>query len=135
MPVDHNHRRVVIACCQDFAPKCQALRQHFQTLFDTWQPNHYNVETINFSFKDGIGQMIALLNAATIFYMGGVHGLHRTNRINAATEHVQQIITVLKNKVQRNEIAYIGVCGGGMLAGKSTAFAQTPFDLLCGTNV
>ena len=37
--------------------------------------------------------------------------------------------------MQRNEIAYIGICGGGTLAGTSTTFVQTAFDLLPGARV
>ena len=129
MPCHHNHRHVIIAYCQDFTALWQGyndgetLRKHFQTLYNTWIPDKYHVEIANFSFNDEVERMMELLNAATIFYMGGVHGRQRTTRIGAP-----QLTAMLKRKVQQNEVAYIGICGGGTLAG-------TPFDLLSGTNV
>ena len=141
MPCSDDHCHIVIAYCQDYSAQwsgwndAATLSANFQTLYDSWIPDKYHVEILNFSFKDEVERMMELLNAATIFYMGGVRGRHRTTRINVATEHVQQLIAALKGKVQRSEIAYIGICGGGMFAGKSTEFVHAPFDLLEGTNV
>ena len=42
-----------------------------------------------------MGRMMEMLNAAGIFYMGGVQGRDRPRCIDAATEHVQQLITML----------------------------------------
>ena len=63
--------------------------------------------------------MVALLNAATIFYMAGVHGWRGTTRIGVVAAHVTQLTAMLKRKVQHNEVVYTGICGGGTLAGKS----------------
>ena len=132
---------IVIALCRDYAANWEGwndpatLQTEFQTLYDAWTPNKYKVEIFNFSFKADVQCMMQLLNAATIFYMGGVHGDRRTTPIDADAQQVQQLIAMLKRKVHRSDIAYFGVCGGAMLAGRSTAFVHTPFDILEGTQV
>jgi len=146
MPCRDNHCHVIIAYCGDFTKRWEGyndgatLRAHFQTLYNRWIPGKYNVEIVNFSFNDESGRMMELLNApapgsATIFYMGGVHARLGSARIGAPPAYVRQLIAMLKSKVQGNEIAYIGICGGGTLAGKSTAYVHIPFDLLSGTNI
>ena len=137
MPRSDSQRRIVIACCQDFSSLLDTatLCANFQKLYDMWTPDKYHIEIRRFSFKDEIERMTELLNAATIFYMAGVHGRHRTTRIDVATEHIQQLVARLKQKMHQNEIAYIGICGGAMLAGKFTEFPHVPFDLLEGTIV
>ena len=132
---------IVIAHCRDYAIEWSGhndsatLTAEFQQLYDHWIPGKYRVKIYNFSFKYEMNVLMELLNAATIFYMSGVHGQAGHTPMNVATEHVQQIIAALKRKVQSNEIVYWGVCGGAMLAGKSTTFVHTPFNLLEGTNV
>ena len=141
MPRSDNHWHIVIAHCRDYATEWSGhndpatLAAEFQQLYDYWIPGQYRLEIFNFSFKYEVERMMELLNAATIFYMSGVHGQAGYTPINVVTEHVQQLIAALKRKVQRSEIVYWGVCGGGMLAGKSTKFVHTPFDLLEGTHV
>ena len=141
MPRRDSHCHIVIAHCRDYAIEwtghndSATLTAEFQQLYDHWMPGKYRVEICNFSFKYEMDVLIELLNAATIFYMSGVHGQARHTPMNVATEHVQQIIAALKRKVQSSEIVYWGVCGGAMLAGKSTTFVHTPFNLLEGTNV
>ena len=137
MPRSDSQRRIVIACCQDFSSLLDTttLCANFKKLYDMWAPSKYHIEIRRFSFKDEIERMTELLNAATIFYMAGVHGRHRTTPIDVATEHIQQLVARLKQKMHQNEIAYIGICGGAMLAGKFTEFPHVPFDLLEGTIV
>ena len=43
-------------------------------------------------------RMMELLNAATIFYMSGVHGQAGHTPINVVTEHVQQLIARVEKK-------------------------------------
>ena len=100
-----SHRHIVIACCQGFSahwPGCNdaaTLRANFQLLHDMWTPGKYHVEIRRFSFKDEIEHMTELLNAATIFFVAGVHGHYCTTLIDVATEHIQQLIARLKQKV------------------------------------
>ena len=83
---------IVIALCSDFSANWQGwndratLRASFQDLYNAWAPNQYNVDILNFSFKGDVKCMMELLDAATIFYMGGVHGHHRTTPIDADTK-------------------------------------------------
>jgi len=149
MPCNKDQNHVIIAYCQDFATVWEnyndptTLRTHFQNLYNHWSPNKYEVEIVPFSFHDDPTRresIMQLLNApasgsATIFYMSGVHGQRGSIPIDASPTHVAQLIAVLKRKVQQNEIAYIGICGGAKLAGKSTKYMHIPCDLLSGTNV
>jgi hypothetical protein len=149
MPCNMEQNHIIIAYCRDLWKVWEdyndptTLLKHFQNLYNYWSPNKYNVEIVPFSFhddptnKEGI---LRLLNApasgsATIFYMGGVHGLSGSTPINASPSHVAQLIALLKEKVQQNLISYIGVCGGATLAGRSTDYVHIPFDLLSGTTV
>ena len=99
-PRSGTHRYVVIAYCQDFTRTWnnwsdgETLRKHFQTLYDQWFPDEYTVGMAAFSFNhDDVDGMMEILNAATVFHMGGVHGRRGTTCLAAHPVQVQRLIT------------------------------------------
>jgi hypothetical protein len=98
-PRSGTHRYVVIAYCQDFTRTWtnwsdgETLRKHFQTLYDQWFPGRYIVGMAAFSFNhDNVDGMMDILNAATVFHMGGVHGRRGTTCLAAHPVQVQRLI-------------------------------------------
>ena len=98
-PRSDTHRYVVIAYCQDFTRTWQdysdgaTVRRNFQTLYDQWFPGMYQVGMAAFSFNhDDVDGMMEILNAATVFHMGGVHGRRGTTCLAAHPVQVQRLI-------------------------------------------
>ena len=131
-PRSDTHRYVVIAYCQNFTRTWQdysdgaTVRRNFQTLYDQWFPGRYIVGMAAFSFNhDNVDGMMDILNAATVFHMGGVHGREGKTCLTAPPVQVQRLIATLKAKVQQNDIAYIGICGGAKLVGRFADYIHT----------
>ena len=100
MPCNMEQHHIIIAYCRDLSKVWEdyddptTLLKHFRNLYNYWSPNKYSVEIIPFSFHDdptNKERILRILNApasgsATIFYMGGVHGLSGSTPINACQD-------------------------------------------------
>ena len=72
--------------------------------------------------------MLSLLEVSHLFYFAGVHELHKLREI----QHNSILIQTLRERVQYNDIAYYGVCGGCLMFGADNYYNVTPLDLLDG---
>ena len=146
-PCDHHSQDIVtVALCQDGRGADRGrhdlgLREKIQQLFDHWSSSwghRYTVVVQTFSFLSNPNEMLNILNTSDIFYMAGVFAPvcpeWQTSIQPGGRSHI--LVTKLRDLVQYDALAYIGICGGAMLAGAGrNHYGLTPFDLLSGTKV
>ena len=143
-------RRVIVAVCNDGdhggpGYDLAVLEKHIKMLYSGWDID-LDVDLRRFSFVGMIGsvrdvshqdQMIQLLNDTDVFYMGGIYGNASESWKNMTRPGGRShcLVELLRARVQYNCIAYVGVCGGAMLAGSVNYYGLTPLDLLQGLKV
>ena len=95
---------------------------------------HHEVVVDSFTFVHGDETvMTRLLMQATVFYFAGIHNVPAGLRYALAHG---QLAALLKERVQYNQCAYFGVCGGALVAGTGTPYPCWPcLDLLDGVTV
>ena len=99
-----------------------------------WGCQDVSVDLIAFSFRNGdVAEMMQRLADAQIFVMAGVFTVddawrQRTSKGSEAWPLVEE----LRARVQYNNLIYVGVCGGALLAGNYNPYDLEPFDLFQG---
>ena len=139
-PQDPEKRIVIIAMCEDGRVSnwydSRTLCNDYQRLFATFGYN-YDVVVHRFSFTASVEEMRNLLSIADIFCMGGINdppnSPWRMRTQPGFPGHA--LVRTLKHLIQWNAIAYVGICGGAILAGRSNPYGCPPLDLFCGATL
>ena len=109
------------------------LRKYYQ-----WFGQH--CEFLPFSFGDSMQNMRAILEWADVFYMCGFGGgfPEFLRRLFDPLGPGKAVVDLIRARVQYDEMAYIGICGGAMAAGRhywSQPRSTCCFDFLEGVDV
>ena len=124
-----------ICLCEDgrrgYASVAPFLHGNLQTLFDYWNLS-VDIEIEEFSFVGDPTTMANLLLRSDLFYFAGVHAIDPN--VNVAMRN-GLLLPLLRERIQYNQCAYFGICGGAMLAGKNNKYDLAGLDIFGGLTV
>ena len=133
-PLGEQSRVVHVVICQDGNENVdlsynQNVQKHLQELYDAWG-YRAEVRMHTFTFMENTAAMMHVLLQADVFYLAG-----GWSRRTLPSQFAYCLVEMLRARVQYNLLAFIGVCGGAVIAGKENGYGVTPLDLLQGAKI
>ena len=133
------HRRhsstVRVCLCEDgrlgFRSCAPSVKDGIRALFSLWGV-HLRVEVLNWSFMGVTTEMTQRLMSANIFYFAGLHQVPQG--LNDAMRN-GPLLHLLRERIQYNQCAFFGVCGGAKMAGKNNEYGLPGLDIFDGITV
>ena len=130
------HSSTVRVClCEDGRPgvgSCaRSVKDGLRQLYEFWRVD-LEVEVRVFSFMGDTTAMKELLMNGDLFYFAGVfkvpQGLNDAMRDGP-------LLHLLRERIQYNQCAFFGVCGGAMMAGENNHYGLPGLDIFDGITV
>jgi len=81
-----------------------------------------------------VGDMMATLASCDLFYMSGIFDVPQT-WVDRSNGPALSLVQEIQRRVQYNEMAFMGVCGGALMSGSQPFYGLAPLDLLQGAAV
>ena len=148
LPTERRNTTVNVALCTDGESIVDAnqIETGLLSLYAILDIYVAGIVVVNFSFEsDDRQQQLDTLAAADVFWFAGVHGMstklkHALSNSGDDDEifdvrNPQILAGELRKRVQYEHLTYVGVCGGGSLAGSSLNWHQCGLDLLNGISI
>ena len=148
LPPCRRNTIVIFALCTDGESNvdAKAIQSGLMALYSILDIRVSGIEVVHFSFKsENIQLQLDTLAAADVFWFAGVHGVSAKLKYALShsgddddifdVAHPQVLAVALRKRVQYDHLTYVGVCGGGSLAGSSHNWHQCGLDLLNGVSI
>ena len=148
LPSRRRNTIVKVALCTDGESSVDAktIEAGLEALYIILNIYVSGIEVVHFSFKsDDIQLQLDTLAAADVFWFAGIHGMSAKLKYALSNSgdddeifdvgHPQILAVALRKRVQYDHLTYVGVCGGGSLAGNSHNWHQCGLDLLNGVSI
>ena len=107
------------------------MKKGIKELYSLWGVD-LEVQIWHWSFMEETTEMIDRLMNADLFYFAGVH------KIPQGLNHAMRngpLLHLLLERIQYNQCAFFGVCGGAMMAGKNNPYGLPGLDIFDGITV